>query len=342
MAEGRLSWMETAEVSAAGEERIRNAARSGRLRVGYSEIFSGEPDRAAPFVRDSVRCLDEAGFDTIWVPEHVVLFESYASEYPYGTPGRQEVTRSRPEPGNVGPKGFMDGVVLLSAIAQFTTRMRVGTYIVILGQRNPVVFARQVATLDQMSEGRMNLGIGVGWSQEEHEAVGVPFERRGARVDEYIDAMRALWTTDPSEFHGEFVDFPPLLAYPKPHQQPHPPIHVAGQSKRALRRAAEKGDGVILYNLEIRDIEVCLDELDRHLDVAGRTLDDIDVVVGRKNEGRDLASFESDREFIDQCRALGAINEVVCSPRFPSGDRWFELMAQYTEVLELSAPPVEQ
>lgn len=329
MSEGHLPWMGEVEP----EGRWRAAARSIDMKIGYSEVYSGEQDRGADFVRDSVRFLDAHGFDSVWLPEHVVLFDEYTSEYPYGTPGRQAVTRSRPEDGNEGVRGFMDGVVLAAMIAQHTERMRVGTYIVILGQRNPVVFARQVATLDHATQGRVNLGVGVGWSREEYESLGVPFERRGARVDEYIDAMRALWTEDPSEFHGEFVDFGPLRAYPKPVQQPHPPILVGGQSRRGIQRAAEKGDGLILYNLEIRDIEVCLDELDRCLEGTSRSLADMTVVVGRRNEGRTEEAWDSDRRFIEACREMGVISEVVCSPRFPAGDRWFEYMESYMRAL---------
>lgn len=329
MSEGHLPWMSEKEP----EGRWRSSSRPLEMRIGYSEVYSGEESRGAAFVRDTVRYLDSHGFDSIWLPEHVVLFDEYTSQYPYGTPGRQAVTRSRPEKGNEGVRGFMDGVVLAAAIAQHTSRMRVGTYIVILGQRNPVVFARQVATLDQMTEGRVNLGVGVGWSKEEYESIGVPFERRGARVDEYIDAMKQLWTTDPSEYHGEFVDFGPLRAYPKPVQRPHPPVLVGGQSPRGLRRAAEKGDGVILYNLEIRDIEICLDEYDRHLTNVGRSLADQQVIVGRRNEGRTEEAFESDRHFIEQCRDMGVITEVVCSPRFPAGDDWFRYMDRYVAAL---------
>lgn len=332
MSEGHLPWMDDVEP----EGRWRSSSRPIDMRIGYSEVYSGEVGRRSDFVRETTRFLDANGFDSVWLPEHVVLFDEYTSEYPYGTPGRQAVTRTRPEAGNEGVRGFMDGVVLAAMIAQHSERMRVGTYIVILGQRNPVVFARQVATLDQVTDGRVNLGVGVGWSQQEYESLGVPFERRGARVDEYIDAMRALWVDDPSEFHGEFADFGPLRAHPKPLQQPHPPILVGGQSRRGIRRAAEKGDGLILYNLEIRDIEICLDELDRCLDGTERSLADMNVVVGRRNEGRDEESWDADRQFIEECRSMGVISEVVCSPRFPAGDAWFAYMEQYVDALGLA------
>lgn len=334
MSEGHLSWMDEVEP----EGRWRAASRPIDMKIGYSEVYSGEPGRRADFVRESVRFLDANGFDSVWLPEHVVLFDEYNSEYPYGTPGRQAVTRTRPEDGNEGVRGFMDGVVLAAMIAQHSSRMRVGTYIVILGQRNPLVFARQVATLDHVTDGRVNLGVGVGWSREEYESIGIPFDRRGARVDEYIDAMKALWTEDPSEFHGEFADFGPLRAFPKPVQQPHPPVLIGGQSRRGIRRAADKGDGLILYNLEIRDIEVCLDELDRCLEGSHRSLADVQVVVGRRNEGRTPEAWESDRRFIEDCRAMGVISEVVCSPRFPAGEQWFEYMASYVEALGIAGP----
>lgn len=334
MSEGHLAWMDETEP----EGRFRSSARPIDMRIGYSEVFSGEPDRRLDFIRDAVAFLDTAGFDTLWIPEHVVLFDSYESEYPYGSPGRQAVTRTRPEAGNEGPRGFMDAVVLLAAVGQMTDRMRFGSYVVILGERNPVVFARQVATLDQVTNGRFNLGVGVGWSREEYEAIGVPFERRGARVDEYIAAMKTLWADDPSEYHGEFADFGPLRAHPKPIQTPHPPVFVGGQSKRGIRRAAEHGDGLILYNLELRDIEVCLDEFDRALEREGRKLSELQVVVGRRNEGRTQQDWDADAAFIQACRDLGVITEVVCSPRFPAGPRWFEYMEPYAATIGLQAP----
>ena len=168
--------------------------------------------------------------------------------------------------------------------------------------------------------------------------MGVPFERRGDRVDEYVEAMKELWVKDISEFHGEFVDFDPLLAYPKPLQKPHPPILVGGQSKRAIRRAADLGDGLILYNLNVPELELCLEEYDRLLTARGRKLEDLQVVAGRRNVAGDKFSigntpdllelqeiWDGDAQFLKECRELGAISEAVFSPRLPT-DGYRELM----------------
>lgn len=330
--EGQLAWMIDQPI----ERRYLLSTQAIDMRFGYSEIFSCEPDRDLAFLSDVVPFLDEAGFDTLWVPEHVVQFDEYTSEYPYGSPGRQGVTRTRPEEGNRGTLGYPDGLVLLAAAAQMSARLRFGTYVLILPERSPVVLARQLATLDHMTNGRFNLGVGVGWSQEEYEAIGVPFARRGARMDEYLDVLRELWTSDPTSFSGEFVDFPALRAYPKPKQSPHPPIYVGGQSKRGLRRAAEKGDGLLLYNLNLPDLEIALDEFDRQLERVGRKLENVDVVVGRRNEGRTVADWKRDSNYIDDVAALGVVNEIVFSPRFPGAEAWFEYMEGYVKELGLN------
>src|SRR5580700_3079009 len=178
------------------------------------------------------RASEARGISTLWVGEHVVLFEQYASAYPYAADGRI------PAPAQ---SGLLDPIVTLSYLAARTRTVRLGTAMLLLPQRNPVYTAKEISSLDWLSGGRVDLGIGVGWLKEEFEALDVPWERRGARTDEYLEVLRTLWVDDTSSFHGELYDLDPSEMYPKPVQQPYPPIHIGGETPAALRRAARLG-----------------------------------------------------------------------------------------------------
>ena len=157
--------------------------------------------------RRLVRLAEAAGFDSVFAVEHVVVPDDYASVYRYAPGGRL--------PG--GPSvNFPDPLIWLTWVAAATTRLRFMTAVMILPQRNPLVLAKEVATLDYLSGGRIELGIGVGWLKEEFDALGIPFERRGKRADEYVAAMRALWASDGAGFAGEFVNFNRVNCNPKP------------------------------------------------------------------------------------------------------------------------------
>jgi probable F420-dependent oxidoreductase len=188
-----------------------------------------EPAGAAEFARAA----EEAGFDSLWTVEHVVVPSNYQSAYPYDPSGKMP-----------GGEDFdiPDPLIWLAYVAAATSRIRLATGILILPQRNPVVLAKELATLDKLSGGRMLLGIGVGWLEEEFDAIGVPFAKRGKITDEYIAAMRALWTQEKASFHGEFADFTDCIMRPRPVQAT-VPIHVGGHSEPAARRAGRLGDG---------------------------------------------------------------------------------------------------
>ncbi|WP_421994406.1 LLM class F420-dependent oxidoreductase [Reyranella sp.] len=178
------------------------------------------------------RLAEAAGFDSVLAVDHVVFPDNYSSTYPYSATGRLPVGRGG---------AFPDPLIWIAYAAAVTTRLRFLTGVIILPQRDPLVLAKQVATLDFMSSGRFELGIGVGWLKEEFAAMGVPFERRGKRADEYIGAMRALWAGDGASFDGEFVKFQEVSCNPKPFG--HVPIIVGGHSEAAARRAGRLGDG---------------------------------------------------------------------------------------------------
>ena len=179
------------------------------------------------------RSAEAAGFDSLWTVEHVIYPDGYESEYPYDKSGKMAAEPSSPIP---------DPLIWLAFVAAATTTLRLGTGILILPQRNPLVLAKEVATLDRLSDGRVELGIGVGWLKEEFDALGVPFERRGARTDEWVDVMRAVWADDHVDFDGEFASFRGASVNPKP-ARGSVPITVGGHSAAAAKRAGRLGDG---------------------------------------------------------------------------------------------------
>ena len=210
------------------------------------------------------------GIGTIWVGEHVVLFEDYESRYPYAEDGRIPAP-----PGT----GLLEPLLTLTYLAARTSTVRLGTAMLLLPQRNPVYVAKEVATLDWLSGGRVDLGIGVGWLKEEFDALGVPWERRGRRTDEYLEVLRTLWVDNPSSYHGVTYDLPACEMYPKPVQAPHPPIHVGGETPAALRRAARLGQGWHTFNRSPAELATGLAELDVHLEAAGRSRAELRITV---------------------------------------------------------------
>lgn len=177
---------------------------------------------------------EEAGFESAWTVEHTVVPAGYESAYPYSPSGKMADGRDDiPLP---------DPLIWLAWAAAATTRIKLGTAILILPQHNPVTVAKQAATIDRLSGGRLLLGVGIGWLREEFAALGAPFDDRAARMDEYIAVMRELWRSEPASFHGEFVRFDRVYCSPRPAAGA-VPIIVGGHSRAAARRAGRLGDG---------------------------------------------------------------------------------------------------
>lgn len=213
---------------------------------------------------------DERGVHRLWVGEHVVLFDDYASPYPYADDGRI------PAPSGTG---LLEPLTTLSFLAAHSNTVRLGTAMLLLPQRNPVYVAKEVATVDLLSEGRVDLGVGVGWLAEEFAAVDVPWARRGARTDEYLEVLRTLWCEDPSSFEGELYTLPSCSMFPKPVQAPHPPIHIGGESDAALKRAARSAQGWHTFNRLPEDLAEPLGRLDAFLAQEGRTRSELEITV---------------------------------------------------------------
>ncbi|HVX22118.1 MAG TPA: LLM class F420-dependent oxidoreductase [Acidimicrobiales bacterium] len=224
------------------------------------------PDLLAALGREA----EDRGIHRIWVGEHVVLFDHYGSRYPYADDGRIPAP-----PGS----GILEPLNTLSFLAAHTSTVRLGTAMLLLPQRNPVYTAKEVATVDWLSGGRVDLGIGVGWLREEFDAVNVPWPERGARTDDYLEVLRTLWCDDPSSFDGRFYRLPPASMFPKPLQHPHPPVHIGGETDAALRRVARAGQGWHTFNRLPDDLAEPLRRLDQLLADHGRSRSEIEVTV---------------------------------------------------------------
>lgn len=216
------------------------------------------------------RLAEAAGFDTLLAIDHVVLPDSYESTYPYAATGRLPGDHRAPMP---------DPLIWMAWAAAVTTTLRFMTAVIILPQRDPLVLAKQVATLDHMSGGRIELGIGVGWLKEEFAALGVPFNERGRRADEYVGAMRALWAGDGASYHGRHVNFDAVSCNPKPVRGA-VPIIVGGHSEAAARRAGRLGDGFFPSIGAQADTIPLLDVVRRAAEEAGRDPAAIEMITG--------------------------------------------------------------
>src|SRR5262245_56680416 len=240
------------------------------MKIGFFAIGIG-PAADPELVALTAQTAEKCGFHSLWAPEHVVLIDNYASRYPYSADGRLPMPTTKID--------ILDPYVALTFAAAHTKTIRLGTGISLIPERNPVVTAKEIASLDKLSGGRFDLGVGVGWLAEEFTAVGVPWERRGDRTREYLKAMKLLWTEEEPEFKGEFCSFPKVRMYPKPVQKPHPPIIFGGESTPALKRVGEVGDGWFGVNVTIEDAKTKIARIKQYAQAAGRNADKLSFAV---------------------------------------------------------------
>jgi probable F420-dependent oxidoreductase len=199
------------------------------MKIGAVMFFTAESMQPAPLGR----ALEERGFESLWVPEHTHIPSSRKSAYP-ASGGLVQAYYE-----------LLDPFLALNTAAAVTTKLRIGTGIALVIQRDPIVTAKMVSSIDQLSNGRFLFGIGNGWNQEEIENHGTEFKSRHKLARERIEAMKTIWAEEEPEYHGEFVDFGKMKQWPKPAQKPHPPIIVGGAFPYAARRAIRYGDGWI-------------------------------------------------------------------------------------------------
>jgi probable F420-dependent oxidoreductase len=240
------------------------------MKLGLMPTYRGDAVATAEYAAGVAQALEAEGVESIWVPEHVVVPADYGSRYPYAADGRMPLTGDDPIP---------DPIDWLAFVAGATTRLVLGTAILVLPEHQPVLLAKRLATVDVLSRGRLLAGVGVGWLREEAEAVGVRFERRGARTDEYIQAMRALWTEDVASFEGTFVAFRGVKSRPHPFRPGGVPIVVGGHSLAAARRAGRFGDGFYPLGVGAGELAQLLDVMHLEAAAAGRDPATIEIMT---------------------------------------------------------------
>jgi probable F420-dependent oxidoreductase len=269
-------------------------------------MFFTDYSMSAP---ELARALEERGFESVWAPEHSHIPLSRKTPFP----GGGELPRPYYD--------AMDPFVVLAAAAEATRTIKLGTGVALIQQRDTIQTAKLVASIDQASEGRFLFGVGGGWNQDEMEDHGTVYATRFKRVRESIEAMKEIWTKEEAEYHGEFVNFDPMIARPKPVQKPHPPIHVGGAFPHGARRAIRYGDGWIPGG-DIREV------LPKFRDMA-------------REGGRDPASIEITQfalaEDPDRVKRLNEMGVARVVPMFPPEkadkvlpivDRWAKIMTQ--------------
>ena len=230
------------------------------MKIGVFSTFMS-PNATPQMIRDFGRRAEGMGLDSIWMGEHVVLFDKQTFGYPGSKDGRIPVP-----PGG----GMLDVTATFGFLAAATSTLRLGTGVALVPQRNPIYTAKEICTLDWLSGGRIDFGIGVGWNKEEVEICGYRWEDRGARCDEFLEVMRRLWTEPVVDFKGKWVKFETARLDPKPIQKPHVPIIVGGYAEAAYRRAVQFGAGWYGFNRDPAGAQENLRQLDAAFAKVGR------------------------------------------------------------------------
>lgn len=229
-------------------------------------------------IRTTAQTAEALGFDSVWVVDHIVTPMHIASKYPYSPSGSFPLNPQEP---------LLEPLSVLSFVAGCTSKVRLGTAVLVLPHRHAVVTAKTVATLDVLSAGRVILGVGVGWMEEEFKVLNAPFAERGSLSDEAVAVMKELWTSDNPRFDGRFYKFSDLRCEPRPVQKPHPPIWVGGHTGPALRRVVEYGDGWAAIVFSPQEFAERLERLKEKATKAARDLSTVTLCVsprGKKPE----------------------------------------------------------
>jgi probable F420-dependent oxidoreductase len=281
------------------------------MQVGAAMFFTDYSMSPA----DLARALEERGFDSLWAPEHSHIPVSRASPFPNG--------------GDL-PKQYydvMDPFVTLTAAAAATRTLKVGTGVCLVQQRDPIQTAKLVASIDQVSGGRFLFGVGSGWNAEEMEDHGTPFKQRHKIARERIEAMKLIWTETKAEYHGEFVNFDPMMTWPKPVQKPHPPVIVGGAFPYGARRAIRYGDGWVPHasRPEYGDVSDFLPQFHQMVREAGRDPASLPVTMFRVVEELDKLRHYRD---IGIARVVITVPSAGAEEVMPILDRWAEKIRQ--------------
>jgi len=259
------------------------------------------------------RALEDRGFDSLWAPEHSHIPVQGASAFPSGC----EI-----------PKKYydvMDPFVALTAAAAVTTTLEVGTGVCLVPQRDPIQTAKLVASLDQVSGGRFLFGVGNGWNAGEMANHGIDFATRHKRARENIEAMKAIWTKSKAEYHGDLVNFDPIMTWPKPVRKPHPPIHVGGAFPYGARRAIAYGNGWMPHRARpaYPDVAIYADQFKTMVTDAGRNPADVPLSIWGAPE--DMTLLERDRS-LGVVRLIVSLESAKEDVILPELDRWAKLI----------------
>ena len=241
-----------------------------------------------------------SGFESVWTFEHVIVPVDYQSKYPYNESGKM---------GGPPETIFVDPLLALTAIAASTKTLKLGTGVNILSQVNPLYMAKQAASLDYLSGGRFMLGVGIGWLREEFEALGVPFERRGARFDDYVVAMKKVWSGEVVEHQSDFLNWSGFKSYPLPEQKPHLPVVIGGATGKIYQRIARHGDGWFAPLGDPKELGPALEQLKAACDAEDRDFSEIEITCMWPGMGG--------RDFIGALEEVG-VSRVV-TPLFAFG-----------------------
>ena len=232
-------------------------------------------------------------YESVWTFEHVIVPIDYESKYPYNSSGKM---------GMPPETNFVDPLIALTAVAAVTEEIRLGTGVNILSQVNPLYMAKQAASLDFVSNGRFMLGVGIGWLKEEFEALGVPYEKRGARFDDYVAAMRKVWSEEIVEHESDFISWHGFKSYPLPIQNPFPVV-MGGVKGKIFERTAQLGNGWFAPTGDPNQLQGHLERLKMECDKVGRDLSEIEITCMWPGQGG--------REFLEELSSVGVGRVVV-------------------------------
>jgi len=287
-----------------------------RMRIGFFLPQIG-PAASVDAISKVAERAEEIGYDSLWVTERLVYPTNPKTSY-FGGPLPEQYKRS------------FDPLETLTFAAALTSRVTLGTSVLDIPFYNPVLLARRLTTLDVLSGGRLRVGFGLGWSQDEYDTTGASMKDRGERADEFIAVLKTIWTTDPAEFHGKYFQLPKSIIQPKPLQKPHPPIYLAAFSPGALKRTARLADGWMPVAMTIDQMKSTSDQLRSMAKESGRNPSDLKMIV-RYNLaittqplGKERAPFSGTmnqiKEDIAAIKTYGP-DELILDPTFSADTR---------------------
>jgi probable F420-dependent oxidoreductase len=305
------------------------------MRVGFALGNIGPIGTAHNVVKIAQRA-EALGYDSLWAVERLLWPLKPQSPYPVTPDGSLPVEY----------KHVLDPLEALTFVAAHTSKVALGTSVLDIPYYNPVLLARRLTTLDVLSLGRLRVGLGLGWSKDEHDAAGAEMKQRGARADEFIQVLKAIWTTDPSEFHGRFYTLPKSHIQTKPVQKPHPPIYLAAFAPAALARIARLADGWNPVAIPVDGMKQMFEGVKEMAKGSGRDPSKLELIVRanveitakpRPADGMIFTgTLEQIKQDVEGCRRIGA-HEIHFDPTFQPGaqqlDRWLGLMEQLRKLV---------